>query len=130
MHRISLALSIGTLALALSGCEALNTASDTLDRAEVCTQALKAAGFDPDLSNPDQSVQDAQQRAQELRDLAGQTSDADLKRELNEMADQFGQLGPEDLTPTGSLAWAQQKLDSYNQLQAACTGSGEGGEGG
>jgi hypothetical protein len=110
--------------LGVSGCDALNTASDTLDKAEVCTKALQAAGFEPNLSNPDQTIADAQQRSEELRNLAGQTTDADVQRELNEMADQLGQLGPEDLTPAGSIAWAQQKLDTYNQLQAACTSSG------
>ena len=127
MRPILLAL-LAAAALALTGCDTLNTASDTLDRAEVCTKALQAAGFNPDVSNPDQAVQDAQQRAQELRDLANQTTDAEVKRELNELADQFNQLGPEDLTPSGSVAWAQQKLETYNQLQASCTNSG--GEGG
>lgn len=125
MRLILLALLAAGI-LGLTGCDALNSASDTLDRAEVCTKALQAAGFNPDLSNPDQSVQDAQQRAQELRDLAAQTTDAEVKRELNELADQFNQLGPDDLTPSGSAAWAQQKLETYNQLQASCTNSGEG----
>lgn len=111
------------LALALSGCDALNTASETLDKAEVCTQALQAAGFEPDLSNPDQTIADAKQRSEELRDLANKTTDAEVKQELNEMADKLGQLGPEDLDPATSVAWAQDKLETYNRLQAACTGS-------
>lgn len=115
---------LSLLVLGVSGCETLNTASDTLDKAEVCTKALQAAGFNPDLSNPDKTIADAKQRSEELRDLAGQTTDADVKRELNEMADQLGQLSPEDLSPAGSVAWAQEKLNTYNQLQAACTGSG------
>lgn len=118
------------LVLGLSGCEAVNTASEGLDKAQVCTQAVQAAGFEPDLSNPDQTVQDAQQRAQELRDLAGQTTDADVQRELHNMAGQFAELGPEDLTPNGSIAWAQQKVNTLNQLQTACAGTGDGGEGG
>jgi hypothetical protein len=118
-------LAFGTIGV--SACDAINTASDTLGKAEACTKALQAAGFNPDLSNPDQAVADAQQRAQELRDVANQTTDADVKRELNETADQFSQLGPEDLTPTGSVAWTQRKLDQFNQLQAACTDAGGGG---
>jgi hypothetical protein len=110
------------LALGLSACDTVNSASDTIDKAEVCTKALQAAGFNPDLSNPEQTVKDAQQRAQELRDLSNQTTDAEVKSELNKMADQLGQLGPDDLTPSGLTTWAQQKLDTYNQLQAACTG--------
>lgn len=124
LHRLLLPPLLAFGALSVSACDTLNSASDTLDKAEVCTKALQAAGFNPDLSNPEQTVKDAQQRSQELRDLANQTTDADVKRELNETADQLGQLGPEDLTPTGLTTWAQQKLDTYNQLQAACTGTG------
>lgn len=116
-------LLLPLLALALTGCDALNTASDTLDKAEVCTQALRAAGFQPDLSNPDKTIADAKQRSEELRDLAAKTTDAEVKQELNEMADKLNQLGPEDLDPASSVAWAQDKLNTYNQLQAACTGS-------
>lgn len=124
LQRLILPALLAFGAIGVSACDALNTASETLGKAEACTRALQAAGFNPDLSNPDQAVADAQQRSQELRDLANQTTDADVKRELNEMADQFSQLGPEDLTPAGSVAWAQQKLETYNQLQAACAGSG------
>jgi hypothetical protein len=124
LRRLILPALLAFGALGATACDALTTASDTLDKAEACTKALEAAGFNPDLSNPEQAVADAQQRSQELRDLANQTTDADIKRELNETADQLGQLGPEDLTPAGSVAWAQQKLDAYNQLQAACTGAG------
>jgi hypothetical protein len=124
LHRLILPAMLAFGALGASACDALNTASDTLGKAEVCTKALQAAGFNPDLSNPEQTVADAQQRAQELRDLANQTTDADVKRELNESADQLGQLSPDDLTPAGLTTWAQQKLDTYNQLQAACAGAG------
>jgi len=122
LHRLILPALLALGALGASACDTINTASDTLDKAEVCTKALQAAGFSPDLANPEQTIKDAQQRAQELHDLANQTTDADIKRELNATANQIGQLGPDDLTPTGLATWAQQKLNTYNQLQAACRG--------
>jgi hypothetical protein len=130
LPRLTVVPLISLLAIGLSGCEAVNTASEGLDKAQVCTQAVQAAGFDPDLSNPDQTVQDAQQKAQELRELADRTTDPDLQRELHNMAGHFAELGPEDLSPNGSIAWAQQKVNTLNQLQAACGGSGGEGEGG
>jgi len=123
LHRLILPVLLALGALGASACDTINTASDTLGKAEVCTKALQAAGFNPDVTNPEQTVKDAQQRAQELRDLANQTTDAQVKSELNKVADQLGQLGPEDLTPTGLTTWAQQQLNTYNQLHAACTGS-------
>jgi hypothetical protein len=108
------------LMLALTGCEALNTASDTLDRAEVCTKALAAAGFNPNLSDPAGSVQEAQRKAEELRSLASQTGDANLQRELRETADQIGSLQQREVNPTDVVAWTNRKLEQLNQLQQAC----------
>jgi hypothetical protein len=108
------------LILTLSGCEALNTASDTLDRAEVCTRALAAAGYNPNLSDPAASVQEAQRKAEELRSLASQTGDATLQRELRETADQVGSLQVREVNPTDVVAWTNRKLDQVNQLAQAC----------
>ena len=113
-------LLVIALVVALAGCDALNTASNTLDKAEVCTKAISAAGYTPDVSNPTKSVADAQQRADELRSLAGQTDDADLQRELRAMADQMGSLKTSDVNPSGVASWAQRKLDQLNALQRAC----------
>lgn len=121
MHPLSRLAVLSLLVVATSGCDAINTASDTVDRAQLCTEALSAAGFNPDLSNPEQSVQDAQQRAQQLRDLAGQTTDADLQRELNDMADQMGQLDAGDITPARTAEWSQAKLEQLEQLRGACS---------
>ena len=108
------------LVLALTGCDAINSASDTLDKAEVCTKALSAAGYTPDLSNPAQSVQDAQQRAEELRELAEQTTDADLQRELRETADGLASLKETDVNPVGAAEWAADKLTQLEQLRQVC----------
>jgi len=108
------------LVIALAGCDALNTASDTLDRAEVCTRALAAAGFSPNLTNPAGAVEEARRKADELRSLAEQTTDADLQRELRETADQVGSLQQRDVNPTDVVAWTNRKAEQVDQLARAC----------
>ena len=108
------------LVLALTGCDALNSASDSLDRAEVCTRALSAAGFNPNLADPAGSVEEAQRKAGELRSLADQTSDPDLQRELRETADQIGSLRQTEVNPTDVVSWTNRKVDQVNQLAVAC----------
>jgi hypothetical protein len=116
----SLLILTPMLALALAGCDALDTASNTLDKAQVCSKAISAAGYTPDLTNPTKSVQEAQQRADELRKLAEQTSDADLQRQLRELADQMGTLKAADVNPSGVASWASTKLEQLNDVQRAC----------
>ena len=106
--------------LMLTGCDAINEASSTLDKAEVCTKALSAAGFSPDLSNPAGAVEEAQRKAEELRGLADQTSDADLQRELRETADQIGSLEQSDVSPADVVGWSNRKLEQVTQLTQAC----------
>ena len=120
MWRYRWLITLALLIIGLSGCDAINSASDTVDRAEVCTKALSAAGFNPDVSNPEGSVQDAQRRSDELRNLAEQTADANLQRELQEMADQMGQLKVSDVNPAGVADWGRAKLEQLDQLRAAC----------
>ena len=108
------------MGLALAGCDALDGASDKLDKAQVCTRAISAAGYTPDLSNPTRSVQEAHERADELRALAGQTGDADLQRELRDLADQMGSLSTADVNPSGAASWASTKLAQLNDVQRAC----------
>lgn len=121
-RKVAVAVAAPLFALAFTGCEAINTASETVDKAKICTDALNAAGFNPDLGNPQKSVDEAQQKAEELRNLAGQTADVNLQRELNEMADTVGQLSVSDLNPANSVAWADQKLKQLQQLNSACAG--------
>ena|GEM_PF-6625900 len=113
-------IAVPLLVIALAGCDELNQASNALSKAEVCARAVSAAGYTPDLSDPTKSVRDAQERADQLRDLAGQTADANLQRELREMADQLGSLQPGDVDPAAAAGWTSRKIDQLNQLQQAC----------
>lgn len=108
------------LVLALTGCDALNSASDTLDRAELCTRALAAAGFNPNVNDPAGAVEEARRKADELRSLADQTTDADLQRELRETADQIGSLQEREVNPTDVVAWTNRKVEQVDQLARAC----------
>jgi hypothetical protein len=120
-HRVAVGVTTPLLALALTGCEALNTAAETADKAKICAEALGAAGFNPDASDPQKSVDEAKERAEQLRKLADQAADANLQRELREMADSLGQLKLSDLDPSNAAAWADQKLKQLEQLQKACS---------
>ena len=104
----------------LAGCEAVNSASNTVDRAQLCTQAVSAAGFTPDVNNPSASVAEAQRRAGELRTLSEKTTDADLKRELQELADHFAALQANDVTPAEAASWGQRTLTQLDELRRTC----------
>lgn len=124
--RLRLLAAAPVLVLALTGCDAITEASNTLNQAELCVRALEAAGFSPNLSDPAGSVRDAQAKAQELRDLAGQTDNADLQRELNETADRVGSLQESEVNPSDVVSWSNAKLSQYNELAGACGNVGGG----
>ncbi|WP_073488143.1 hypothetical protein [Streptoalloteichus hindustanus] len=110
------------LALGLSGCGALDSASNAVDKAQICSKAISAVtGFNPSLSDPARSVDEAQKKADELRRLADQTSDANLQRELREMADSLGQLKLSDVNPQNMAAWADQKVKQLDDLRRSCS---------
>ncbi|MCP2261541.1 hypothetical protein LX15_005267 [Streptoalloteichus tenebrarius] len=110
------------LALALSGCGALDSASNAVDKAQLCTQAISAVtGFNPSLSDPRRSVDEAQQKADELRQLADKAADANLQRELREMADSLAQLRVTDVNPQNMAAWADQKVKQLDDLRRSCS---------
>ena len=68
----TLLLAMG-LAAAVSGCEAVQQASDTAnqvgqaaDKAQLCIEALKLAGFTPDATDPQKALEETQKKAEEL----------------------------------------------------------------
>ncbi|MBJ8339240.1 MULTISPECIES: bacteriophage spanin2 family protein [Antrihabitans] len=106
--------------LVLSGCETLDQAAATVDKAGVCVDALQAANFTPDVNNPDISAQNAADAAQKLSDLAGQTTDVTLQDALEAMSSTISQMNVGDLNPQAIADWTQQKADLYQSLSSAC----------
>ncbi|MFC5290609.1 bacteriophage spanin2 family protein [Actinokineospora guangxiensis] len=121
--RIATTLTAAALLGALTACseiqEAANTAGNVADKAGVCVKALELAGFTPDTSNPDQAVEEAQQKADELNTLAQDVGDTTLSEALTGMADQLREI-PANLDPQNLADWTQQKLDAFNTLSQAC----------
>ncbi|MFI9007337.1 bacteriophage spanin2 family protein [Actinosynnema sp. NPDC053489] len=115
------------LAAAVSGCEAVQQASDTAnqvgqaaDKAQLCIDALKLAGFTPDATDPQKALEETQQKAKELEGLAAKAGDATLRDAINGVSDTMGKVTVEDLNPANIASWSQEKLDQVAKLSNAC----------
>lgn len=100
-------------AVVATGCEQVQQATD---RASICVDALKVAGFTPNLSDPAQAADDARQAAAELNSLAGQAPDQALKTALTDMAGTIGTFDPADAGD-----WLARKGRQLDALRRACT---------
>lgn len=112
---------------AVSGCEAVQQASDTAnevgqaaDKVQLCAQALQLAGFTPDTSNPQAALEETQKKAQELNDLAAKAGDASLQDAIRGVSTTMSEATLEDLTPQSVAGWTQEKLDQVAKLSNAC----------
>lgn len=112
------------LVTGLASCDAVqegaNTVGQAADKASICADALRLAGFTPDLSNPQQAAEDADRTADELTKLAEQTPDAALRDALNGMSNQIGELVPANITPADVADWTEEKLTMLDTLRRAC----------
>ncbi|HEV2779888.1 MAG TPA: bacteriophage spanin2 family protein, partial [Actinophytocola sp.] len=108
----------------LAGCDAVRDATDAAgqatDKASICVDALRLAGFSPDLSDPEQAVKDAQKTSEDLARLAGQTPDEALRTALTDMSRKVGELGPDDMNPASITRWADEKVNTLDALTRAC----------
>jgi len=113
------------LAAGLTGCDRVREASDTVgtasDKVSICAEAIRLAGFTPDVSNPERAAQEAKDKAEDLRRLAGQTPDKALQGALNDMANKVGELRAQDITAPKVAAWATEKATTLKALTRACT---------
>ncbi|MCE7000525.1 bacteriophage spanin2 family protein [Saccharothrix sp. S26] len=115
------------LAAAVSGCEAVQQASDTAnqvgqaaDKAQLCVEALKLAGFTPDATDPQKALEETQKKAEELNALAAKAGDTTLQDAITGVSDTMSQVTLEDLNPANIAAWSQEKLDRVAKLSNAC----------
>jgi hypothetical protein len=121
-----LLLALGLVG-AVSGCEAVQQASDTAnqvgqaaDKATICIEAIKLAGFTPDATDPQKALEETQKKAQELNDLAAKAGDATLQDAITGAADTMNKVTLEDLSPANIATWVEQKSDQVAKLTAAC----------
>jgi hypothetical protein len=115
------------LAAAVSGCEAVQQASDTAnqvgaaaDKAQLCIDAIKLAGFTPDATDPQQALEETQKKAEELNALAAKAGDATLKDAITGVSDTMSNVTLEDLGPANITTWVAQKADQAAKLTSAC----------
>jgi hypothetical protein len=108
----------------LAGCDSVNDAANTVgaatDKASICVEALKLAGFYPDLGNPEQAAKDAKKTSEDLARLADQAADTTLRQALTDMSRKVGELGPGDIQPSKVTSWAAEKVNTVDTLTRAC----------
>jgi hypothetical protein len=108
----------------LAACDTVNDAANTVgavtDKASICVDALKLAGFYPDLGNPEQAVKDAKKTSEDLARLADQAADTTLRQALNDMSRKVGELGPGSIKPSTVTRWAADKVNTVDALTRAC----------
>lgn len=120
-----MAVLVFTLAWGVAACDSVRQASDNViqatDQASICAEALRLAGFTPDVSNPEKAAQEAQRTSEDLSKLAEQAPDATLREALTDLSNQMGQLRPAELDPASVATWAQEKVVMVNTLSRACS---------
>ncbi|MBW4716087.1 bacteriophage spanin2 family protein [Saccharothrix obliqua] len=114
---------------AVSGCEAVqeasnaaNQASQGIDKAKLCVDALALAGFTPSAADPQKAVDETKAKAEELSKLAEKAGDTTLRDAITGVSDSMSKVTLSDLDPTKFADWTQQKLDQVAKLSAACGG--------
>ncbi len=122
--RFMAVVATAVLATALTGCdsvkEATNSASNAADKAGICVEAVRLAGFNPDASNPEKTAQDAEKTATDLTALAEKTADTSLKDALNGMSAKVNELSTATISPATVTAWAKEKVSAVDTLSQAC----------
>ncbi|MFD2417629.1 hypothetical protein [Amycolatopsis pigmentata] len=105
------------LATTLTACEQVGSAGD---KASVCAEALGLANFDPQV-DPAELADEAAKKADRLRQLANQASDADLKQNLITIADSYVALEKRRAEDLGNLNdWIQRNAGNIAKLRSAC----------
>ncbi|MCP2251753.1 hypothetical protein LY13_000484 [Prauserella aidingensis] len=111
--------------LLLAGCSEVAEVSESVggaaDKASVCGQALGIVDLNPNV-DPQQVQDEAADKAQRLRDLAGQAAEQDLKQNLTALADGYVELEQQRADRIGDFnQWLKQNLNKLDQLRKACT---------
>jgi hypothetical protein len=103
-----------------AGCDTLNEATQTWNKASLCIDALQAAEFTPDLNDPAKTAEQAAASSKELADLAAKAQDVTIRDALNELSAKVAELNTANLTVDNMQAFIDQKVDLYATLSTAC----------
>ncbi|KAA9154052.1 hypothetical protein FPZ12_032920 [Amycolatopsis acidicola] len=108
---------MAVLALVLAGCDQVDAATS---KTSACAEALGLSNIDVHL-DPEALAQQAQQKADRLRQLASEVSDQDLKQQLGTMADSYLALEQRKLDNLSNLNdWLQRNAANLSALREAC----------
>ncbi|MEU0468802.1 MULTISPECIES: hypothetical protein [Amycolatopsis] len=116
--RILRVLGVVGMAVVLAGCA---EAAETADRVSACSQALGLANLNPYASAQEVSAQ-AQQKAEELRNLGNQVADQTLQQNLFAIADSYVALEQRKSQGLSDVNdWVQTNTANLERLRQACT---------
>lgn len=112
-------------AVSLAGCtevgSAVDKASNTMDTATVCAEALGIADLNP-LVDPERLQARAADKERRLRELAGNVADEDVKASLLTLAGSYVEVQKERLDDATVVAnWAKRNAANLDALRRACT---------
>jgi hypothetical protein len=122
--RLTTTLLAGGLLLTLTGCGVAETAgqvSNAASTAAVCTDAVRIATANPDLTNPQAAADRAHAAADELTGLASKAANTTAADAINGLATTMRETTVDDLVKTPA-EWVQKKADQVAALTKACTG--------
>ncbi|MGO1050900.1 hypothetical protein [Crossiella sp. CA198] len=115
-------LALATVpAIAVLG--ACQQASAFADKAKVCTEAINLATLQPNPDDPQQTRNEAKEKADRLIDLTKNVAEADLKGALTTVADHYTSLAKEKVDGVVNLGnWAKQTVQNLNTVRKVCLG--------
>ncbi|MFC4002610.1 hypothetical protein ACFS2C_03850 [Prauserella oleivorans] len=110
--------------LLLTGCSEVNEAVDGVNaaagKASVCSEALGLAQLNPN-ADPEQVKASAEEKANRLRELAGQVAEQDVRQTLQTMADGYVELEQQRVDNLRNFnTWLQRNLQNLERLRQAC----------
>ncbi|MGW0518881.1 hypothetical protein [Crossiella sp. NPDC003009] len=119
--RLALLLLTAVPAIALLG--ACQQASAFADKAKVCTEAISLASLQPNPEDPQQTRNEAKEKADRLIDLTKNVAEADVKGALTTVADHYTSLAKEKVDGVVNLAdWAKQTVKNLDNVRKVCLG--------
>lgn len=110
-------LGIAVVGLLLVSCDQVDS---TTSKASACAEALGLTNLNPNL-DPAQLAAQAQQKAEQLRDLANKVADQNLKQDLSAIADSYVALEQRKAQGLSNVNdWIQRNAENLNSLRAVC----------
>ncbi|WP_158887637.1 hypothetical protein [Amycolatopsis anabasis] len=124
-------LGVVGLGFLLAGCAEVNNAVDqannAVDQATSATNKVSACGEALGLANlnpaaaPEKIKNEAQQKAERLRQLGNQVAEADVKQTLFTMADSYVELEKKRVDELANLSdWIKRNTENLDRLRRVC----------